>query len=74
MVMTLDAIETEVMNLNTEDRTHLLDRLVSSLDSDAEILAAWDLETDRRNEEIEAGTVQAMPLDTVLANLYAELN
>jgi putative addiction module component (TIGR02574 family) len=74
MAMTLDAIETEAMNLNTEDRAHLLDRLVSSLDSDAEVLAAWDLETDRRNEEIEAGTVQAMPLDTVLANLYAELN
>lgn len=68
--MTLDAIETEAMNLNTEDRTHLLDRLVSSLDVDAEILAAWDLEAERRDADVEAGKVALIPAKEAFAKLY----
>ncbi len=73
MTMTLDAIETEVMTLNTEDRSHLLDRLIASLEHDAEILAAWDAEAERRDAEVDAGTVQLIPLDDALAALYAKL-
>ena len=73
MTMTLDAIETEVMNLNTEDRSHLLDRLISSLDSDATMLAEWDAEAERRDAEVDAGQVQLVPLDDALAALYAKL-
>ncbi len=71
--MTLDAIETEVMNLNTEDRSHLLDRLISSLDSDAAMLAEWEAEAERRDAEVDAGQVQLVPLDDALAALYAKL-
>ncbi len=73
MTMTLDAIETEVMSLNTEDRSHLLDRLIASLEDDAEILAAWDAEAERRDAEVDAGTVALIPLDAALAALYAKL-
>ena len=73
MRMTLDAIETEVMNLNTEDRSRLLDRLISSLDSDAAILAEWEAEAGRRDAEVDAGQVQLVPLDDALAALYAKL-
>lgn len=73
MTMTLDAIETEVMNLNTEDRSRLLDRLISSLDSDAAILAEWEAEAGRRDAEVDAGQVQLVPLDDALAALYAKL-
>ncbi len=71
--MTLDAIETEVMNLNTGDHSHLLDRLISSLDSDAAILAEWEAEAERRDAEVDAGQVQLVPLDDALAALYAKL-
>jgi hypothetical protein len=77
MTMTLDAIETEIMNLNTEDRSRLLDRLISSLDSDAAIdaaiLAEWESEAGRRDAEVDAGQVQLVPLDDALAALYAKL-
>ena len=71
--MTLDAIETEVLNLNTEDRSHLLDRLISSLDSDAAILAEWEAEAGRRDAEVDTGQVQLVSLDDALAVLYAKL-
>ena len=71
--MTLDATETEVMNLNTEDRSHLLNRLISSLDSDAAMLAEWEAEAERRDAEVDASQVQLVPLDNALAALYAKL-
>jgi hypothetical protein len=73
MTMTLDAIETEVLNLNTEDRSHLLDRLISSLNSDAAIFAEWEAEAGRRDAEVDTGQVQLVPLDDALAVLYAKL-
>lgn len=71
--MTLDAIEIEVMNLTTEDRSHLLDRLISSLDSDAAMVAEWDAEAERRDAEVDAGQIQLVALDDALAALYAKL-
>ena len=73
MAMTLDTIENEVMNLNTEDRSRLLDRLIASLDADAAILAAWEAEAGRRDVEVDAGQVQLVPLDDALAALYAKV-
>ncbi len=62
------------MNLNTEDRSRLLDRLIASLDAHAAILAAWEAEAERRDVEADAGQVQLVPLDDTLAALYAKVS
>ncbi len=73
MEMTLDALVATVLNLSSADRSHLLDRLISSLDQDAEVLAAWDQVAKRRHEEIKSGAVTMISAETVFAELHAEL-
>ena len=73
MPMQLDVLETEVLNLSPIDRSHLLDRLVASLESDSEIAGAWALEAERRDAEIEAGLVEPVPGKQLLARLDAQL-
>ena len=73
MTKTIEALASEVLQLPTADRTRLLDRVVASLDADAERDAAWDDLAARRDAEIEEGTAEAVPLDDVLARLRAEL-
>lgn len=73
MPMPLDALEAEVLNLPAIERSHLLDRLVASLEADPEIQEAWALEAERRDVEIEEGKVKLVPGEEVLARLRAEL-
>ena len=73
MSTSLQALESEVLRLPTADRTRLLDRVVASLDAGAARDAAWEALAARRDAEIEQGTVEAVPLDEVLARLRAEL-
>jgi putative addiction module component (TIGR02574 family) len=71
MSIPLDALEAEVLNLPSADRSRLLDKLIASLDADRAVEEAWALEARRRDNEIESGTVQALPGDAVLARLRA---
>jgi len=71
MTATLDRIQAEALSLPPSDRSRLLDRLIASLDVDAEAEAAWDALADRRETELDAGTVEAVPLDAALARLEA---
>lgn len=73
MPMQLDALETEVLKLSPAERSHLLDRLVASLDADSEIADAWALEAERRDAEIDAGRVTLVPGKVVLARLGSQL-
>lgn len=73
MPMQLDALETEVLKLSPAERSHLLDRLVASLETDSEIADAWALEAERRDAEIDAGQVALVPGAEVLARLGAQL-
>lgn len=73
MPMQLDALETEVLKLSPAERSHLLDRLVASLEADSEIADAWALEAERRDAEIDAGQVALVPGAEVLARLRAQL-
>lgn len=68
-----EALEAEVLKLAPEERSHLFERLVASLDTDAEIEAAWEREADRREAELESGAVTAIPGDEVFARLRARL-
>ncbi|MCA0215025.1 MAG: addiction module protein [Proteobacteria bacterium] len=61
MSIPLDTLEAEVLKLSAGARSHLLDRLIASLETDSEIEQAWALEAERRDAEVEAGKVVAVP-------------
>ncbi len=73
MSTTLEALEAEVLKLAPADRSHLLERLIASLDSDPEIEADWEREADRREAELESGSVAAVPGPEAVARLRARL-
>lgn len=73
MTMTLEALESEVLQLAPADRAHLLDRVVASLDADAERDAAWDAVAARRDAEMDSDASVVVPLDEALARLRADL-
>jgi hypothetical protein len=66
-----EALQAEVLRLSPANRARLLDRLVASLDVDASAEAAWDAVADQREQELISGTVEAVPLDVVVARLEA---
>lgn len=69
MPSTFEALQAEVLRLPPADRAKLLDRLIASLDVDAE--AAWDAVADRRENELESGSSQAVPVEVAIARLEA---
>lgn len=72
----LEMLESEVMKLAPSERFHLLQRLIASLDpvdDDPTIDAAWELEADRREAEMAAGTVAAVSSDEALQRLRSRL-
>jgi hypothetical protein len=71
MSMTLETLQAEVLRLPPADRAKLLDRLIASLDVDAGAEAAWDEVAERRDQELDAGAVQAVPLEVAIARLEA---
>ena len=71
---TLEALEAEVLKLAPADRSHLLERLIASLDADPEVEEAWEREADRREAELDSGVVAAVPGDEALARLRSRLS
>ncbi len=73
MTMTLDALESEVLNLPVAARAHLMNRLIASLDADPEIQAEWAAEAERRDAEITSGQGKLIPGEEAIARLRAQL-
>jgi Putative addiction module component len=69
----IEALEAEVLGLPPHDRSRLLDKLIASLEADRDVEQAWMQESARRDDEIDAGTVEAEELNQVLARLRAEV-
>jgi putative addiction module component (TIGR02574 family) len=67
--MTTDQIEQELMKLPAADRARLAERLIASLDEDAEIEAAWRAEVRRRDAELQSGAVQGIPVEDALTTI-----
>jgi hypothetical protein len=67
-----EALAEEVLSLPPALRASLLDRVVASLDADRQRDAAWDALAASRDAELEARTMQTIPMDEVLAGLNAE--
>ena len=68
-------IEARIRALSPEDRSELIRTLIAELDGPAEagVERAWVEEARRRHEELQAGTVQAVPGEEVFENLRARL-
>ena len=73
MGMNLEALEAEVLKLSPMDRTHLLERLIVSLDSDAAVENEWRIEAERREAELASGSVAAVPGEEAMQRLRARL-
>ena len=73
MSTTLEVLEAEVLKLAPGEKSHLLERLIVSLDEDIEVEEAWAREADRREAELDSGTVTAVSLDQMMERLRARL-
>jgi putative addiction module component (TIGR02574 family) len=68
MARALADIERDILELNQNERTELLRKLIGDLDApgDANSEAAWLKESERRLGEIESGTARTYPADDVI--------
>lgn len=66
---TLERIETEAMQLDRADRAVLVEHLLSSLDEDEGVQAAWDVEIEARVHAANSGETQAIPADQVFQQI-----
>src|SRR3989338_9655591 len=69
----LEVLEAEVLQLPPVERSHLLERLIASLDSDPEVEEAWEREANRREAELESGSISAVSGHEAIARLRARL-
>ena len=68
-----EILEAEALKLTPGERTALAQRLLASLDEDAEIEDAWAAEIERRIADVETGAVQVIPIAEALARVRAAL-
>lgn len=73
MSMSVEALEAELLRLPNADRARLLDRVVASLDADADRERAWSALAARRDAEIDSGSVVPIPVAQAIASLRSEL-
>jgi putative addiction module component (TIGR02574 family) len=69
----LQKLEAEALKLTADERAALAQRLLASLEEDAEIDEAWAVEVERRIAEIESGAVPLIPIADALAQVRAAL-
>lgn len=71
--MNLQRIENEALHLPKEERAKLIQRLVLSMEShsEEELRSDWLCEAQRRSEELDNGSVQAVSADDVMKKARA---
>ncbi len=67
--MTIDQLEQEVLKLPAEQRAKLAERIISSLDEEAEIEVEWLAEVRRRDAALDSGNVEGIPLEDALVSI-----
>lgn len=73
MSSTLEMIEAEALRLSPAERARLVEKLILSLQVDPEVEEAWAAQVERRNAELEGGSVSAVAGPEALAKLKSEL-
>jgi len=66
---TREQLEVEARKLPREERALLAEALISSLERNSETQRAWHQEIERRVAELDAGAVETIPAEKVLAEL-----
>lgn len=75
MKTTIDTIMAEVLSLSPQARAFVAEKLIESLDAEAEVILspAWREELKKRCREIDEGTVALRDAEDVFARGYAAL-
>lgn len=75
MTVSRDKLFRDALRLEQQDRADLAKLLIDSLgrSSERDVEAAWMREIDRRAAELDAGTAETIPWETVRARLRASL-
>lgn len=68
---TLEALQAQVLSLSKADRARLLERLLASLEVDAQAEEEWEQLAETRELELGSGQVAAVPLEDAMARLRA---
>jgi putative addiction module component (TIGR02574 family) len=66
-------LQAEVLKLPSHERARVAELLISSLDEEDEIAAAWADEAERRYQELLSGEVEAIPAEDVLARVRSNI-
>ena len=69
----LEVLEDEVLKLTASERAALAQRLLASLDVDAEVEEAWAAEVECRIAAVERGEIKDIPMAEALAALRTGL-
>ena len=69
---TVETLVAAALQLTPRDRGRLVDRLIVTLDADPEVEEDWAAEVERRQTEIQNGSVTLLPGPETLAKLKAE--
>ena len=69
----LELLEREALKLSTGERAAFARVLLSSLDEDNDIDAAWADEMERRIAQVEAGAVERISVEAAISELRASL-
>ena len=73
MTTQLEILEAQAIQLTPGERAALAQRLLESLDHDAELEEAWAVEVECRIAEVESGSVKVVPMADALAQVRASL-
>lgn len=75
MTALAEKIYNEALDLPTDERLSLLDKLLhnTNLSTQADIDKAWADEAERRDRQIDTGTAALIPGETVFAKINARL-
>ena len=65
-------LKPQLYSLIPTERARLLDRMIPTLDADPEVEEVWAAEVERRQTEVENGTVSLLPGPQTLTRLKAE--
>ena len=65
----LEILEAEALKLPPADRSHLLERLLASLDADPEVEEAWERLAEQREAELDSGQASLVSGPQAIARL-----
>lgn len=73
MLLTYEQVAQAAMQLSSDERVNLAEKLWVSVDTPKAIATAWDEEIARRVAQLDAGEVETVPAEQVIAELRARL-